>query len=249
MEIMLELNKKIKLKSIKSFGIEVECGIYESALYDIENDYYGDYNFEHGEDGSVSVEDPRYEDDCWISNCELRYWSENVDDVIEFIKVCWEKGIKQNYTCGNHVHFRPRDEWWPVYLSPLFPRFFVFQYLKKYNQKKKYMNRLFSRYSRYTIFSLKRMLDIFVLREDFDRYKFINYVSFFEDQWTIEIRIMPYCSSVKEHLEQLMFIIKTIKMFEKLVEKKSRNVFVKSFDIKTEKLENELEMKIYETGG
>ena len=75
--ITKSLNKKIKLKSVESIGVEIECGIYEEALYEIENDYFNDDNFERGEDGSVDVEDPGYSEDCWISNCELRYWSEN----------------------------------------------------------------------------------------------------------------------------------------------------------------------------
>jgi len=192
---------------IKSVGLEIECGVWKSRLNNLVK------NFSHvkvGTDGSVCVEKPNVEcEDVWMENAEIRYWSEDLNSLLEFIRYCWEEiGIVQNSSCGNHIHVKFRN-FVPFCFVP-FTCYFLEMYKMRYANNTKYMLRLRNNYCKYYKYSddmIGRML-----RGECDsgeRYKFINFLSFPKHQ-TIEFRVMPHAESCNEHMSQVMFILDVV---------------------------------------
>lgn len=205
---------------MKSVGVEIECGIWKGKLLDIANLF----NVTVAEDGSVDVEIPDYGDGIWMHNAEIRYWSDDLDELLDFMRFCWEKArIVQNPSCGNHVHVR-FNNFVPFWFSP-FPYYFLKMYRRKYAENRKYMLRLGNDYCK----SYKYANEIIgrMLKGNCDsreRYKFVNYLAY-PKHGTIEFRIMPYAECYNEHKSQLMFILDVInkwsKHTRKLYEEKS----------------------------
>ncbi len=219
-----------KTNYIKSIGIEVEGGIQHKHLYRRLEEIAGKTKakrIEIGFDGSVNVEN------CDIFDAEIRFWSENPVTVFAFAYALFNRyGIRQNRTCGNHHHFRLRED----ILYGLFMDLDVInQYIAEYrdfaykvpfklrklcpNKVKyipsqeitdKYLRRLNNNYCK-TYYSVKEIEENIY---GANRYRIFNFSSLFEHQETLEIRIMPYAICWEEYFLQLQFNINTI---EKLV--------------------------------
>ena len=207
MKIVEKIDKNSLPSIVKSIGVEVECGCYKKHLHEILLSFP---NVKIGEDGSVNVEpvDDNIED-VWKRNVEIKFWSDNLDDLFRFLDYCWNKaGIVQNETCGNHVHVRFHN-FVPFWFSP-FPYYFLRKYRNRYAKNKKYMLRLKNSYCRsyrYDNEKIVRMLNGDC--ESSERYKFINYLSY-PKHGTIEFRVMPHADSAEEHKMQVLFILDVI---------------------------------------
>jgi len=121
-----------------------------------------------------------------------------------------ELGIKQNYSCGNHIHlsFNSPEYYWLVF-SPIFYERFKREY-EDHFKNKKYISRLSNKYCKYN-----GMNDIF----DETRYKMINIGSFVK-YGTAEFRILPYAESGEEYYEAVKFVVETTeKILNDLVKK------------------------------
>jgi len=110
-----------------------------------------------------------------------------------------ELGIKQNKTCGNHIHmsFNSPEYYWLVF-SPIFYERFKKEY-EKHFKTEKYTSRLSNVFCEYkginTVFSNTR-------------YKMINNLSFLK-YGTVEFRILPYTDNANEYYESVKFVVDT----------------------------------------
>jgi len=110
-----------------------------------------------------------------------------------------ELGIKQNKSCGNHIHvsFNLPEYYWLVF-SPIFYERFKRAY-EQHFKKEKYISRLSSEYCGYT--GINTVFNN-------TRYKMINDKSFFK-YGTAEFRILPYVTNGKEYYEGVKFVVET----------------------------------------
>jgi hypothetical protein len=242
---IVEINKNRFPSIVKSVGVEIECGIFKRNLYNIIDTF--DF-VKIGEDGSVCVDCPVNEDDdsydVWKENVEIRYWSDNLDDLLKFLSYCWNNaGIIQNNTCGNHVHVCFRN-FVPFWFSP-FPYYFLKMYKRKYAKNRKYMLRLGNDYCKSYKYSneiIGRMLSGNC--DSRERYKFVNYLAY-PKHGTIEFRVMPYAECYNEHKEQLLFILDVIEKWSK----KSRKLYEEETPLPGQEYIQEVDEIIMEEGG
>jgi len=242
MKIVGEINKNRFPGIVKSVGVEIECGIFKKKLYDI-MDHFSCVKV--GEDGSVCVDCPDESDDVWKENVEIRFWSDNLNDLLKFMKYCWDvAGVIQNESCGNHVHVRFHN-FVPFWFSP-FPYYFLKMYKRKYAENRKYMLRLRNDYSKsynYHNELIGRMLSGNC--DSRERYKFVNYISY-PKHGTIEFRIMPYAENFEEHKSQLLFILEVIEKWSK----RTRKLYEEQYFLPGQEfLQEEDEIIIMEEGG
>jgi len=197
--------KRIERKMIASVGAEFEGGICEHSLRFFK-EQYDRSRLEIGWDGSVNVRKDDNIDCYWLGDVEIRYWSEDPAELIQFAWDLWRLGFRQNRTCGNHLHFKFRNnELAIMYLMRLESvRYFQHLYAKKYKNNEKYLARFKSNYSR-AIISFKDVLDNF----DGNRYFSFNVLSYWENE-TFEIRLPPYTDSWIEWSEMLIFTIRAL---------------------------------------
>jgi len=197
-------------KNIRSVGIEVEGGI------DLKDKKYLEDFLEEkgiidryciGTDASVQVYSKEF------SDAEIKFWDDNKERFLEVIRVIYSL-VKQNSTCGNHLHFRFKDD--SKMLSLLSYRqiwkYFIDEY-KKYalsfeseNKKQKYLSRL---ENKYCIAKYNENVVIYQLiskSKCSERYRAINLNSYNVHN-TIEIRILPYFESVEEAIKSICWLI------------------------------------------
>jgi hypothetical protein len=208
---------------IKSIGIEIEGGVNKRDLRKIPQDNNKIYI---GTDGSVYVEGKD------IYNVEIKYWSENLEDVLNFVRFAWrELKIKQNDTCGNHCHIKLVDNaLFGIFSYRVFWTAFKKKYVKKFNDEK-YLQRLENHYCQgeYRLSYVDKQLQNF---SDY-RYTMINLHAMFR-HGTVEIRIMPYANNLREHLKQIRWVYTTI---NKLIGKILKRCYLKETTINTIKEE------------
>jgi hypothetical protein len=200
-----------------SVGVEVECGIQEDEDYRKlwewvrENEEVSE-RFECGSDGSVAV------GGCAWRSLELRYWVE-VDQwewMEKVLKFLWEEvRIRQNSTCGNHVHLRVKEEYLPLLVYPQFILYFQRSYTIFGQRQKnpiKYYRRRRGSYSAFYRGDIEGQV-IQQYRGGGSRYRAVNYQSLHEWQRTIEIRVMPYAEDYNEHLAQITFVLRVVENY------------------------------------
>ncbi|MEM1725246.1 MAG: hypothetical protein QXW71_05720 [Thermoplasmata archaeon] len=198
-----------KFSIIKNVGIELEGGISEKAL-DIfiektkRNGFYSRISV--GYDYSVSVPSPVHNIN-WYSDVEIRFWSDDIDELLFYVETLFNLGFKQNATCGNHHHFKFTSPLaFSIMASPSFYNGFVREY-KKFAEKRgeKYMRRIRNNYC-------KVPRDEYELRKNIlghDRYFALNFHSIFKHS-TFEVRILPYAENFREFEEMHLWLCKTI---------------------------------------
>jgi hypothetical protein len=205
-------------KYIRSIGVEIECGISNSYLQYLMNNF----PIKVDSDGSVNVENPDYlnysynsypkDEDVWLYNVEIKYYSSNYEELKKFILTVFnENYVWQNSSCGNHVHLKFTKNY---YLLTFYTvnniKRFVNKY-KKYAQHQidtdKYLDRLSNSYCK-NIEHISNIID----NLESDRYYCFNIRCNKKHNRHnfIECRLFPYVTDAQEYLNNLNFIIDTI---------------------------------------
>jgi hypothetical protein len=208
---------RLRCKYVSSVGVEIECGIPDREGVRWVQAFEGsDSRFSYGSDGSVAVPN------CYDSDAELRYWApiEEWGRFVTVLRWLWEEiGIKQNYTCGNHIHIRMRDDWMQALVHPRFVKFFQRCYLnfaQKQSDPQKYIARTIGSYSSFYRWRSYQDLENQV-RESYQvsgsRYRSINYWSIHDSQRTLEFRIMPWAENFQEHLNMILFTVRSVERY------------------------------------
>jgi len=234
---------------IHSFGVELEGGVSSVVVDEIEEwikelGYWE--RFECGSDGSVNVAPPFHYRGYWYRDAEIRFWTETekIELLLELIWRLWREGFKQNSTCGNHIHVKFYNN--SFILSLIFNEKFVDMFQRKYEvfakkRGEKYIERIHNSYCKfYDQVSFPAALYAY----QHSRYYAVNYCSVDEND-TLEIRILPYCDSAKEFIENLIWLNKTLnKIIDKFVRKERimslRIAFPKEEVIKPEEIDEEV---------
>lgn len=187
--------------TLASIGVELEGGINYKGLDAIRKRYFSE-RYGEGTDGSVNVH--------WkqIHNIELRFWSEKLQEVLDFIEYCFENGLEQNETCGNHVHLRIE----PYYYYKLITyRSFWLAFKRKYTlhfrRSPKHLARL---QNSYCYFRYDQRNIIKNLEGHGTRYCAINLLALHKRENTLEIRLLPFATSAQELNLDIMWLVKTL---------------------------------------
>jgi len=114
-------------------------------------------------------------------------------------------GFYENETCGSHIHLSFKK---PIYMTMLSipDSIFTFQneYRQRFEGKKKYISRLYNRYS-------DEYMDIHAILDNQtngNRYRPINFASLYKHSYgTVEVRILPYMESGKEYRDSVATIL------------------------------------------
>ena len=217
---------KIKRENryIHSFGVELEGGVFATVVDEMEKwlEKMGlAHRFECGSDGSVNVSPPSVYRGMWFRDAEIRFWveTERIEVLLELIDRLWKSGFRQNSSCGNHIHLKFFNNFY--ILSLIFNEKFVEEFQRKYmiyarkREKKygtKYLDRIDNRYCSF----INELARFSVLRAyQYSRYYAVNFVSV-DEQETLEIRILPHCSTAREYIENLIWLNRVI---NKLIDK------------------------------
>ena len=137
-------------------------------------------------------------------------------DVIEpFFDELTKLGFSENGTCGSHIHLSFRK---PIYMTMLSmpDSVFLFQnlYRQKFAEKRKYISRLYNRYS-------EEYMDISGIIDNQtggNRYRAINFDSLYKHGFgTVEIRVLPYMETGSEYKEAVSTILDIV---SNLIERK-----------------------------
>jgi hypothetical protein len=227
----------IKVKHIRSVGVELEGGMCASKLKEfkeaLQADAFKDVyrRLQVGVDGSVNVDLECDSNDEVYRDLELRTWVEveKLEQLIGFVKLLWSHGFKQNPTCGNHIHLKFRNTF-HVSVFTIYDA--VSEYLDAYRgtfgNRRKYLQRMHNNYSK----AIDDEEDIARNLLD-DRYYAINLLSFFKHSTrTLEIRIMPYARNADEYIEMLTFNLVTI---DRIVDR-YKGAFRRSFEVRSLRL-------------
>jgi hypothetical protein len=97
-EKLIRKLERIERKMVASIGAEFEGGICSENI-EILEDNYDTSRLEVGYDGSVNVSKPSNIRCHWLSDTEIRYWSEDPREMIDFARDLWSLGFRQNHTC------------------------------------------------------------------------------------------------------------------------------------------------------
>jgi hypothetical protein len=215
-KVVKEYADKIKSanKYVHSYGVELEGGIPNSAIIEIERwlrEINLEDHFDYGYDGSVNVEAPYIHRREWISDAELRFWieTERIEVLLELVWRLYEKGFRQNSTCGNHIHIKFYNNEYILML--IFNEKFVEMFQRKYQAYAykrraqygdKYIRRMYNNYCKFA--ERTAFPEILYIYQN-SRYYAVNFCSVDENS-TLEFRILPHCESPKEFAENLVWL-------------------------------------------
>jgi len=208
-------------KHIHSFGVELEGGVSSIAVDEIEKWLRKlglASRFECGSDGSVNVPPPSVYWGMWYRDAELRFWveTERIEILIELIVRLWKRGFRQNSSCGNHIHLKFFNNYY--ILSLIFSERFIKEFQRKYEifarrRKEKYGTKYLDRIDNTYCLFINELSPSAVLRAyQTSRYRAVNFASV-DEQETLEIRIMPHCSTAREYIENMMWLNRVINKF------------------------------------
>lgn len=197
-----------KNPEIKSIGIELECGINRKNYSQLFRDVLLRENHLAVErDASVMVSG--YHKSGYISNCEIKIWNTDIDCLLLAVKKLFVRyKIRQNSTCGNHIHVRFNSIKWKNLINDNNLSAFIEEYKIRFN-KEKYLNRLRNN------FCLADNLERHIRNQYFNdcgsRYIAINLKNILyqetDNLQTIEFRIFPYAENWKEIKENIIFLL------------------------------------------
>ena len=124
-------------------------------------------------------------------------------------------GFHENGTCGSHIHLSFRK---PIYMTMLSmpDSIFLFQnlYRQKFAENRKYISRLYNRYSEQYI-DINGIIDN---QTGGDRYRAINFESLYKHNFgTVEIRVLPYMETGSEYKKAVSTILDIV---SNLIERK-----------------------------
>lgn len=193
---------------IKSVGIELECGVSDSGIENIEDwiEDEGDIDcLNIGSDASVYVDGYDH------PSSEIKYYSHDIKHLFEFLDMSFGY-IKQNNTCGNHIHVRFKKPQEAIALFGYREAFNYFkrEYIKAFGESGKFHARLRNRYCNGNAYSEDLALSQLVSSGRCEaRYRMINLNSH-RIHGTIEFRILPYFmdgDEAKDSIKKLLSII------------------------------------------
>jgi hypothetical protein len=197
------------MKYIKSIGIELEGGFYncEDGDYfyqEVVNKKDWSSRFKWGNDGSVNLGE-----DYYYSDVELKFWSYDINEILDFVKFAFDCNFEQNRSCGNHIHIRTkRKDYYDLMSNEEFFDVFIDEYKKKFKDRKKFLNRLYHNYC--TVENLSERIKNQIKKETSYRYTAINFLSLKEEQKTLEFRILPYANDFQEYKEMFLWLIEVV---------------------------------------
>ena len=219
---------------IKSIGVELECGVptAKQAAYEAEmKSRFGDH-FEKDSDATAGGGNPS----TYEQEMEYKYWSENWEDIEEFLKLSFNKykietsptykvrGVEHsNHTnSGMHMHFRTNPDMIPmkeaVALASYepFQKEFIDEYKAEYRNKPKYYNRINNSWSKskYDEDEVREQLEYTSIHHS-SRYHAVN-LNAYNLHGNLEIRILPQADSAEEAITALHTQVKMLdKVFKK----------------------------------
>jgi len=129
--------------------------------------------------------------------------------VIEpFFNELTSAGFHENESCGSHIHLSFKR---PIYMTLLSIPDSIFKFQSEYRQrfadKKKYINRLYNRYT-------EEYIDIYTILDNQtngSRYRPINFTSLYKHSYgTVEVRILPYMETGEEYRNAVSTILDII---------------------------------------
>lgn len=213
------------MKYIKSIGIELEGGFYDCEdgdyFYEEVNKKDWSSRFQWGNDGSVNLGENYYYPDV-----ELKFWSYDINEILDFVKFAFNCNFEQNSSCGNHIHIRAkRKDYYDLMSNEEFLNAFIDEYKKKFKYREKFLNRLYNQYC--SVENLSERIKNQIRKEASYRYTAINFLSLKEPQKTLEFRILPYVDDFEEYKEMFLWLIETIERLidefvagERIIEKR-----------------------------
>jgi len=195
---------------ILSIGIELEGGLPSDSVDKLRAKW--GRRFEFDTDGSVRVPEPAEFTGRWIWRAELKYWCfyRRRDRLFEFVRDAWNLGLKQNATCGNHVHFRFVPGWaWKVLSFKQNFEKFIAEYEREFPEDK-YLKRLNNNYCLATYQGVPESTDP---KNSWAgcRYRALNFLSLWERQKTLEIRLLPWAENAEELVSAIQKLAKIVK--------------------------------------
>jgi hypothetical protein len=200
---------------ILEVGLELECGADVARL---------PRSIERSFDGSVYVEPEFYADDDdsetdWQADLELRFRfpAREWPDWAARISALWKlAGIRQNRTCGNHVHVSLTERALAAIARPEFLRWFREWYLEDLGGEEKYEARLENRYCRWDCPSadeIRERMSVHGLRRlDSTRYRAVNWHAYHE-HGTVEFRLLPHADDGAEYTWSVTWLLRTLSTY------------------------------------
>lgn len=191
-------------KTINSIGLEVECGIDEDKLEQLNNwirQHRLHRYFYAGYDGSVHVRDRE------IPDAELKFWHTNTKKIQEFMDYLYnECKIKTDYSCGLHIHVKMSEDSYAKLSYITVVKQFIDKYKQTFANKAKYINRLVNSFSREN--TSQEYLDEATYGHG-GRYYAVNFTSLSVHN-TLEFRLLPNQASFNEFKKTFAWFIDTI---------------------------------------
>lgn len=235
-------SKYIQSKSLRSLGIELECGVLSSAHKQvsqlIESGYWEYAN--EGRDSSLLFQSDEGEEP--IVPVEYRIWDKfnnNLWSVSDFIDKMYNKyHILVNDTCGFHIHvsFVDATNGLAIASSQKFQEGFISEYLKAFEGNSKYLDRLNNKYTYWGGYNEDIVVDVLNNYHHDDRRRVpINLMAWHEHN-TIEFRVFPHQESALEAFSTIGWLASTV---DKLVDEYEKETT----------FEYEIDMDKYKKGG
>lgn len=194
-----EVENVIDNNIIQSVGVELEGGCNNEELEKIKCEFP---SVECALDGSVAVKGKE------IPNCELRYWSENIGEVWDFVRCCFREGYVQNCSCGNHVHLKINPDVVGIFTTEEFNGQIVRWYRETYEENEKYIGRFAGGWAK-PGYNLERVMRVLSTIDKNNRFYFVNCNSYLM-HGTIEFRIMPWMTSADEYIGNISVMLRRV---------------------------------------
>ena len=209
---MINMLYRIPYPNIMSVGVELEGGISERALRYIEEKYWYTGRLDHGYDSSVDVDPPDTSYN-WIYNVEIKFWSEDMSELLNFVKDLFINGFRQNSTCGNHHHiiFKNHPVVVTAFSNPTAVKAFIRRYEKFAKQMQnlygteKYIRRLNNNYCK----KPRNNYELYRNIVGYERYYAVNFRSLLWHR-TLEIRILPHARNYVEFERMHLWLCRTL---------------------------------------
>jgi hypothetical protein len=157
--------------------------------------------------------------DDWQADLELRFrfpaaewpqWSAR-------IRALWRlASLRQNRTCGNHVHVSLTERALDAIARPEFLQWFHSKYVEEYCYEDKYVARLDNRYCRWDCPSASeiraRMSERGTHTSGSTRYRAVNWHAY-HDHGTVEFRLLPHAADGVEYALSVTWLLRTLSTY------------------------------------
>jgi hypothetical protein len=194
---------------ILEVGLEIECGADVA---------YVPRDVDRGFDGSVYVDPSDDNHDDWQADLELRFRFRAAEwpDWSARIRALWRLAhVRQNRTCGNHVHVSLTERALDAIARPEFLRWFHARYVEEHcgDGDDKYAARLDNRYCRWDCPSADeiraRMREHGAHTPGSTRYRAVNWHAYYE-HGTVEFRILPHAGDGVEYALSVTWLLRML---------------------------------------